>query len=545
MNQKKQMLVIKYNISLITLQALNFYNIFKKEISIDNGHDSPKKEKTKRRIKSVHSQRDRVFSQNSIKKISDFPNLNKNKKNPQIIFKNKNIIINDITKKYGNIKNEKFPEKKKVGVIYKLQTDYNTLNNHLKNKIEKINTETNKVNDNSYIKASSNIQKLNNKTDIKNKNNKAKDILKKVSKNLMKTSYNEKIKSFDNDNGKGIGSSNKGKNITQNRLKKIGHCGDSYEFNFTFNNYNSSFTYNSLNGNLIKDDNKKTDKIIFESLSNGNIINKFKSINSESVRDNILGGLKNILNKNKKDDKILKKSKDNQKTFVVRKKNKKKEIKYYATKIQAIFRGYHYRKNKKINKENDINLNIAKNNKYLNSNQNVYFKKKIINGRRSLIYNTNITDKNLICNSLKERSMVNMLNSNNNIGKTIENDNENKIQEIIIDKRKIYNVLNPTHKDNNTSENNIKKIKIKNKCSFRNRIGVKFKLSKCFDFWQNIVKKSKIIKKLIQYKKSQIINQNLNQNIYNNTNYNIRYQADKRKNGISSYTRGRFKNYNI
>jgi hypothetical protein len=410
----------------------------------------------------------------------------------------------------------------------------------LKNKIEKINTETNKVNDNSYIKASSIIQKLNNKTGIKNKNNTIKDFKPKFIKNLMKTSYNEKFKSFDNDNVKGNGNFNKGKNMTQNRFKKIGHNGDSYEFNFTFNNYNSSFTYNSLNGNIDKEANKKTDKIIFESLSNENIINKFKSINSESVRNNILGGLKNILNKNKKDDKILMKSKNNQKTFVIRKKNKKKEINYYATKIQAIFRGYHYRKNRKINKVNNIKINIAKNNNNLNNNQKVYFKKKIINGRRSLIYNTNITENNLICNSLKERSMVNMLNPNNNIGKIIENDNENKIQEIIIDKRKIYNVLNPTHK-----ENNIREIKIKNKCSFRNRIGIKFKLSKCFDFWQDIVIKSKIIKKMIQYQKSQIINQNLNNNIYNNTDYNMKYQANKRKNGITFYTRGKFKNNNI
>ena len=55
-----------------------------------------------------------------------------------------------------------------------------------------------------------------------------------------------------------------------------------------------------------------------------------------------------------------------------------------------------------------------------------------------------------------------------NYSKNLENnktlDNENKIQEIIIDKKKILNVLNPT----SSKSNNIKEIHINNNYSLKN-----------------------------------------------------------------------------
>ena len=508
---------------ILSLQALNFYKRFKKEISIDQSHNSPKKEKPKRNINSVNSIRDRNLSQNSLKRNSNIANLEKNKKKPKIIFENRNIVINDITKKYSKNKNTIFTDIKKIGVIHKLKTDNSTLNSSSKYKNEKLDSESNKTKDNSAIKGTSSIRKSENRTDFKNRSKNIKGIKHTVSKNLMKTSYNEKKQTSDNNNNNNKSKNNK--NNIQNKIKKNEQGGDSYEFNFTFNNYNSNFTYNNLNGNIIKEDNKKSDKILFQGLSHENIINKFNSINSTSVRNNILGGIKNILNKNKKDDQKETSSKDIKK-IIIKKKKRKNDRNYCATKIQKVFRGYYYRKYKKINKENNNNEN-DNNNK--NNIRTVYIKKKIVNNRSSLNYNANNTDKNLIGKSLKERNLLNLKNNS----KTIENDNENKIQEIIIDKRKIFNALNPAPKGNN-----IREIKIKNNFSFktRNCIGVKFRLSKCFNYWQDRVRKKIIIQKLIQYKKCLILPRN--QNILK---YNIRYQI---KNGNPSYRIGRFNNNN-
>ena len=323
---------------ILSLQALNFYKRFKKEISIDQIHNSPKKEKPKRNINSVNSIRDRNLSQNSLKRNSNIANLEKNKKKPKIIFENRNIVINDITKKYSKNKNTIFTDIKKIGVIHKLKTDNSTLNSSSKYKNEKLDSESNKTKDNSAIKGTSSIRKSENRTDFKNRSKNIKGIKHTVSKNLMKTSYNEKKQTSDNNNNNNNNKSKNNKNNIQNKIKKNEQGGDSYEFNFTFNNYNSNFTYNNLNGNIIKEDNKKSDKILFQGLSHENIINKFNSINSTSVRNNILGGIKNILNKNKKDDQKETSSKDIKK-IIIKKKKKKKRYKLLCYKNPKSFQG--------------------------------------------------------------------------------------------------------------------------------------------------------------------------------------------------------------
>ena len=306
----------------------------------------------------------------------------------------------------------------------------------------------------------------------------------------------------------------------QNKTKKIGYGGDSYEFNFTFNNYNSNFTYNDLNGNIIKENNKKTDKIVIEGLSNENILKKFKSINSPSVRSNILGGLKNILNKNKNDDKKITTLKQIQK-IDTKKRFNRIDKNSYVTKIQKVFRGYYYRKNHKINKDNYSTINV-------NSSFGIYKRKKIINSRLSLNYNSNSNENNLTNSSfLKEKNRFNCYEI-----KKVENNNkgENKIQEIIIDKTKIFNVLNPTSK-----RNKIREIKINNYYSSKNHINKKLLLLKCLRNWKNIAMKYIIIQKLIEYIRTKKITRNLN-----NLDFNIKYQSAKRSNENIIYGRGRY-----
>jgi len=338
--------------------------------------------------------------------------------------------------------------------------------------------------------------------------------LKRKKSKKIKSSYNQKFTG-----NKEMKKNNKN-DFIQNKTKKIGYGGDSYEFNFTFNNYNSNFTYNDLNGNIIKENNKKTDKIVIEGLSNENILKKFKSINSPSVRSNILGGLKNILNKNKNDDKKITTLKQIQK-IDTKKRFNRIDKNSYVTKIQKVFRGYYYRKNHKINKDNYSTINV-------NSSFGIYKRKKIINSRLSLNYNSNSNENNLTNSSfLKEKNRFNYYEI-----KKVENNNkgENKIQEIIIDKTKIFNVLNPTSK-----RNKIREIKINNYYSSKNHINKKLLLLRCLRNWKNIAMKYIIIQKLIEYIRTKKITRNLN-----NLDFNIKYQSAKRSNENIIYGRGRY-----
>ena len=178
--------------------------------------------------------------------------------------------------------------------------------------------------------------------DIKNNGS---NLRQKQTKKILKPSINNNI----------LESMKKSKNI-KNKNRKIGF-GDSYEFNFTFNNYNSNFTYNTLTEaeKLLKDNNK-ADKIIIDNLSNRTFINKFKVINPSTIRNDVLGRIKKILNKNN-DKKLM--TQDNQENLRKTKDNQN----YFAIKIQKIFRGYLYRKKNRLNynnkKDNKIAYNIG------------------------------------------------------------------------------------------------------------------------------------------------------------------------------------------
>ena len=112
-----------------------------------------------------------------------------------------------------------------------------------------------------------------------------------------------------------------------------------------------------------------------------------------------------------------------------------------------------------------------------------------MSGRRWLNSNISKTENNIISKThIKERSQ--------NIFKDTrkENESENKIQEIIIDKNKILKVLNPS-----SQRNKIKEIQINNNYSFINNIrNKKYKLLKYFIYWNNITNKKLIVQRLIE-----------------------------------------------
>ena len=218
----------------------------------------------------------------------------------------------------------------------------------------------------------------------------------------------------------------------KNKKNKFGF-GDSYEFNFTFNNYNNNFTQDNINNTELKNLNKKKNKIFIENLANKTIINDLAS-----MRKNILKDIKDIFikdnNSKEMSKKDLKKDTKIGKIGVIRK-NKKKNNEIYVIKLQKIFRGYIFRKKNKFN---------HKKNAKENSNFGVYVRKKILNKKYGL--NLNIND-NLVPNYQKEYNLTemnltqpklvenNIYEINNNITQT------NKIEEIIIDKNKLFKVL--------------------------------------------------------------------------------------------------------
>ena len=473
--------------------------MFKKEISLDNDNESLNEEKHKKKLSSVKPPlKNKKILRNSFQSSKNFMNLSKNRIKHNVIYENKNIVINDITKNYNTNTNKTYHEKKQLSIIHKMSNDINSLNN-TKYKFEVINTETktkniSKKNTNTILKNKKDLNS-DNKNEIKNTNKTSNSLKFRQSNQKQKSPVNRKI--LENMEKK----RNNKKNIIQNKMKKFSF-GDSYEFNFTFNNYNSNYTYNTSNidENILKEEKKKTNKIIINSIVKENIINNFKSINPSSVRNNILGGLKTILDKNKNHDKKVTSTKILGRNEKLRK-NIKKDKNYYSIIIQKIFRGYNSRKNYKLKR---------------NFRTSVYKRKKIcFDSKRSLNSNINNTENNLVRNSILEGKKKRL---NLNYSKNLENnetlDNENKIQEIIIDKKKILNVLNPP----SSKSNNIKEIHINNNYSFKNSLrNRKYKLLKYFNYWKNYSMKITILHKLIDYikyeknsKKNNIIEININ-----------------------------------
>ena len=353
------------------------------------------------------------------KNITLSKKLNNNNKNS--FFERKKIIINDINKNYTNT-----PEIRK---IFQEKIKLNKLNNknssidETNNKYLRLNTESNNTRFN-----------LMNNTISEFKLNITKNTLKKNQK-IIKPYLNEKdLKPIEK------------KKVTtsiiknKNKKNKFGF-GDSYEFNFTFNNYNNNFTQDNINNTELKNINKKKNKIFIENLANKTIINDLTA-----MRNNILKDIKDIFIKDKN---TKEKSQDNKigKIGVIRK-NKKKNNDIYAIKIQKIFRGYIFRKKYKF-------LHKKNKNEKINSNFGIYVRKKILNKKYGL--NLNIND-NIVPNYQKEYNLTeinltqpkltenNIYGLNNNITQT------NKIEEIIIDKNKLFKVLGPSKKKKEQNE---------------------------------------------------------------------------------------------
>ena len=353
------------------------------------------------------------------KNITFSKKLNNNNKNT--ISERKKIIINDINKNYTNT-----PEIRK---IFQEKIKLNKLNNknssidETSNKYLRLNTESNNTRFN-----------LMNNTISEFKLNITKNTLKKNQK-IIKPYLNEKdLKPIEK------------KKVTtsiiknKNKKNKFGF-GDSYEFNFTFNNYNNNFTQDNINNTELKNINKKKNKIFIENLANKTIINDLTA-----MRNNILKDIKDIFIKDKN---TKEKSQDNKigKIGVIRK-NKKKNNDIYAIKIQKIFRGYIFRKKYKF-------LHKKNKNEKINSNFGIYVRKKILNKKYGL--NLNIND-NIVPNYQKEYNLTeinltqpkltenNIYGLNNNITQT------NKIEEIIIDKNKLFKVLGPSKKKKEQNE---------------------------------------------------------------------------------------------
>ena len=363
------------------------------------------------------------------KNITHSKKLSKNDKN--VVFESKKIIINDITKKYNF-----------TPVISKV----------FKDKIKRIKLEKSNNKNISLEEMNDKYSRLN--TEVYNPrpnimNNTISDFKLNITKNTLKKNPKINMAFFNEKDVKPIEKKKVTKNIIKNKNKKNSYgFGDSYEFNFTFNNFNNNYTQNNIHNTEMKNSSKKKNRINLENLANKTIINDLAS-----MRNNILKDIKDIIikNKNKKESSKINLKQDNNKTgkIGVIRKNKKKNKDIYAIKIQKIFRGYIFRRknNKYIHRKNSKEK--------LNSNFGVYIRKKIL--KKKLGMNLNIND-NFFPNYRKE---YNFTETNLTQPQLIENKEydinnntkqENKIEEIIIDKNKLINVLGPSKKRNELNQ---------------------------------------------------------------------------------------------
>ena len=363
------------------------------------------------------------------KNITHSKKLSKNDKN--VVFESKKIIINDITKNYNF-----------TPVISKV----------FKDKIKRIKLEKSDNKNISLEEMNDKYSRLN--TEVYNPrpnimNNTISDFKLNITKNTLKKNPKINMAFFNEKDVKPIEKKKVTKNIIKNKNKKNSYgFGDSYEFNFTFNNFNNNYTQNNIHNTEMKNSSKKKNRINLENLANKTIINDLAS-----MRNNILKDIKDIIikNKNKKESSKINLKQDNNKTgkIGVIRKNKKKNKDIYAIKIQKIFRGYIFRRknNKYIHRKNSKEK--------LNSNFGVYIRKKIL--KKKLGMNLNIND-NFFPNYRKE---YNFTETNLTQPQLIENkeydinnntQQENKIEEIIIDKNKLINVLGPSKKRNELNQ---------------------------------------------------------------------------------------------
>ena len=361
------------------------------------------------------------FSKSDKKNTKIFKTLST--KNKDLVYANKNIIIKDVTSNYNNINSnlmKSFNNKRNAQKINK-QNPGNISIDIIKLKKNRIN----KAHKESIIKNNTiNEFKLNNSNFIQEKS-------KKIF-NLSKS--NKTFKNIEN-------KKSDIRNLIKNKNKRNNNeFGNSYEFNFTFNNFNNNITQNNFNGSYIKNTNKKSSKLILENTAKKKIINNFTSVRNYFFKD-----IKEIINeKNNRTfiqkERQNKKSKDSKIGIITKNNEKIKAKDSYSVKIQKIFRGYIFRKKYKPH----IQINPKEK---INSKSKVYIRKKVINKKSGLNLNTNHNLSNYQNDyHFTEANLVNTKKSEN----TIKNVKEgNKIEEIIIDKNKLFNVLCPSITKNN------------------------------------------------------------------------------------------------
>ena len=391
------------------IQPKSFYNIFKREISLE-------RQSSDKLTKKNRSKKKKIISKEKNKLNTNYKDKNKNNKSSRLhievdtkaIYSDKNIIINDITNN-RNIHSAFKDKMKRIKIAKLTNGDNSTDQKYFRFKNDKQET-------NDYYKMNNTI------SDFKlNKSN----IVQKKNKSIYKSSINDKIIMP-------IEINKIKKTIINNKNPKNKKgFGDSYEFNFTFNNYNNNVTQNNYNNTEQKNLNKINEKN--ELVSNKTVIKDFSS-----VKNKIFNDIKETIinSKNKKSNK--KEKLKIEKIGVIRKNKEKNNTNdIYAIIIQKIFRGYIYRKKHKIKRKKN-----SKEKK--NSNSGIYIKKKILNKKSVLNININdnlsyfkndyhFTENNLTQTRLTEN------NKNNET-------QANKIEEIIIDKSKLKNVLGPSTK---------------------------------------------------------------------------------------------------
>ena len=391
------------------IQPKSFYNIFKREISLV-------RQSSDKLIKKNCSKKKKIISKEKNKLNTNYKDKNKNNKSSRLhievdtkaIYSDKNIIINDITNN-SNIHSAFKDKMKRIKIAKLTNGDNSTDQKYFRFKNDKQET-------NDYYKMNNTI------SDFKlNKSN----IVQKKNKSIYKSSINDKIIMP-------IEINKIKKTIINNKNPKNKKgFGDSYEFNFTFNNYNNNVTQNNYNNTEQKNLNKINEKN--ELVSNKTVIKDFSS-----VKNKIFNDIKETIinSKNKKSNK--KEKLKIEKIGVIRKNKEKNNTNdIYAIIIQKIFRGYIYRKKHKTKrKKNSKEKN--------NSNSGIYIKKKILNKKSVLNININDNlsyfknDYHFTENNLTQARLT----ENNKNNET----QANKIEEIIIDKSKLKYVLGPSTK---------------------------------------------------------------------------------------------------
>ena len=391
------------------IQPKSFYNIFKREISLE-------RQSSDKLTKKNRSKKKKIISKEKNKLNTNYKDKNKNNKSSRLhievdtkaIYSDKNIIINDITNNC-NIHSAFKDKMKRIKIAKLTNGDNSTDQKYFRFKNDKQET-------NDYYKMNNTI------SDFKlNKSN----IVQKKNKSIYKSSINDKIIMP-------IEINKIKKTIINNKNPKNKKgFGDSYEFNFTFNNYNNNVTQNNYNNTEQKNLNKINEKN--ELVSNKTVIKDFSS-----VKNKIFNDIKETIinSKNKKSNK--KEKLKIEKIGVIRKNKEKNNTNdIYAIIIQKIFRGYIYRKKHKTKrKKNSKEKN--------NSNSGIYIKKKILNKKSVLNININDNlsyfknDYHFTENNLTQARLT----ENNKNNET----QANKIEEIIIDKSKLKNVLGPSTK---------------------------------------------------------------------------------------------------